>query len=89
MEIVYAINQDETLRNLLQYGIANVNYTLSDDTATRITSQGNSYFMNPYYTGNIFNTYYSADDADGWNRVIAKYAKVQNEDIENYKKQNP
>ena len=89
MEIVYAINQDETLRNLLQYGIANVNYTLSDDTATRITSQGNSYFMNPYYTGNIFNTYYSADDADGWNLVIAKYAKVQNEDIENYKKQNP
>ena len=89
MEIVYAINQDETLRNLLQYGVANVNYTLSDNTATRITSQGNSYFMNPYYTGNIFNTYYSADDADGWNKVIAEYAKVQNEDIENYKKQNP
>lgn len=90
MEIVYAINQDETLRNLLQYGVANVNYTLSEgDTVTRITSQGNSYFMNPYYTGNIFNAYYSADDADGWNKVIAKYAKVQNEDIENYKKQNP
>lgn len=89
MEIIYAINQDATLRNLLQYGVANVNYTLDGDTVTRITSAGNCYYMNPYYTGNIFNAYYSADDTDGWNTEIAKYAKVQNDDIETYIKHHP
>lgn len=89
MEIIYAINQDSTLRNLLQYGVANVNYTLENGTVTRITTEGNSYYMNPYYTGNIFNAYYSADETDGWNAEVAKYAKVQNDDIENYVKHHP
>lgn len=89
MEIVYAINQDTTLRNLLQYGVANVNYTLENDTVTRIETAGNRYYMNPYYTGNIFNAYYSAGDADGWNTTVAKYAKVQNDDIESYVRHNP
>lgn len=89
MEIVYAINQDETLRNLIQYGVANVNYTIADGTITRITTAGNAYYMNPYYTGNIFNAYYSSDPGDRWNAEIARYARLQNDDIADYIKHNP
>lgn len=87
MEIIYAINQDLELRNLLQWGVANVNYTLHIDPVTgvesvsRITTVGNNYIMNPFSTGNVFNTYYSEDPADGWTPEASAEAQEQNRDL--------
>lgn len=90
MEIIYAINTDAELRNLLQWGVANVNYTLHVDpvtgveSVTRITTAGNGYFMNPFCTGNVFATYYSEDPADGWTPEVAEEAQAQNRDLTSF-----
>ncbi len=52
MQIVEAINTDADIKNLLQYGIEGVNYTVNDDdTVTRLN---NNYMMNNAYTGNVY-----------------------------------
>lgn len=79
MEILYAINMDATLRNMLQYGVKNTNYTEENGVVTRVTSEGNRYDMNLLYTGDIFTAYYCTDPALGWTPQIGAYAKAQND----------
>lgn len=60
MEVIYEINTNKYFRNLLQYGVQDINYTLSDDkVVTRNTE--NLYVMNLLYTGDVFNAYYCED----------------------------
>ena len=78
MEIIYAINTDATLRNLLQYGVENTNYKVVDGYAVPITTD---YRMNIEYTGDVFKALYS--NADGWcvwTESDAVYGKLQNAD---------
>ncbi|MGN1095769.1 MAG: hypothetical protein ACI4QR_05220, partial [Eubacteriales bacterium] len=52
MEVVEAINTDAQIKNLLQYGIEGVNYTVNeDDTVTRLN---NDYMMDNALTGNVY-----------------------------------
>lgn len=79
MEIIYLVNSDVTLRNLLQYGEEAVNYLKKDGIVTPYTSGENVYVMDLRYTGNMFNAYYCT--TEGW--------QTWTEDImENGKKQN-
>ena len=58
MEIVNLINTDSTVRNLLQYGVENAQYTLDDDTGivSKLSNpKDNAYYsMDMYKTGNMF-----------------------------------
>ena len=72
MEILYSINSDVDVRNLLQYGVENSNYTFETKKVT--TPDGkeievkyvnpipeNKYVMNLLYTGDVFKAYYCED----------------------------
>ncbi len=87
MRIIYAINMDSTLHNLLQYGIKDTNYELvyeeieegvysEDAIAVGITAEGKKYKMNPLYTGNLFSVHFSNDH--DWTPEVKKYAETQN-----------
>lgn len=58
MQIIYAINADETLRNLLQYGVENTNYQVKDGVVVPLTGEGSEYNMNIIHTGDVFNAYF-------------------------------
>ncbi|MBQ7406309.1 MAG: hypothetical protein IJW11_00900 [Clostridia bacterium] len=77
MRIIYAINMDSTLHNLLQYGIKDTNYTLdANGVATAITAEGKFYQMNPLYTGNLFSVHFS--ETWNWTPAVKEYAEAQN-----------
>ena len=82
MEIITLLNTDEDFRNLLQYGIKEVNYEVNKEgCAVRLPD--NLYQMDVYKTGNMFVAYPDADrdmDLNTW-----KYAKSQDLDV----KSNP
>ena len=78
MQIIYAINTDTYLRNLLQYGVFGTNYTLDDDgNVISVKSGVNVYSMNPEYTGNVFKLYYSPEI--GWTKTVADNGMLQND----------
>lgn len=58
MEVVNLINTDATVRNLLQYGVENSQYTLDEDTGivSKIANPRDDayYSMDMYKTGNMF-----------------------------------
>ena len=60
MEIIYALNTDVTLRNLLQYGHVGTNYSYDEESGlvTRYTEGAGVYKMNLLYTGDVFKAYY-------------------------------
>ena len=79
MEIIFAINNDTTLRNYLQFGIAGTNYNLDANGKVVRTSTGNSvYYMNPLYTGDIFMMLYCEEL--GWTADAYRYGEIQNRD---------
>ena len=79
MEIIYALNSDVELRNLLQYGVYGTNYTLSEDgEILMVDDETNTDRMNLEYTGNIFVASYC--DEIGWTAEIAKNGEKQNAD---------
>lgn len=79
MEIIYALNSDAELRNLLQYGVYGTNYTLSDDgEILMVNDDTNTYRMKLEYTGNVFVASYC--DEIGWTAEIAKNGEKQNAD---------
>ena len=53
MEILKMMTTEPELKNLLQYGIEGVHYTVNEDKAT-ITRSSNDYIMDFYGTGNTF-----------------------------------
>ena len=81
MEIVYNINMNVELRNLLQYGVAGTNYKLdmNDDTVISELLKGpNTYTMNLLYTGNVMNAYVCEEI--GWNSTTKANTEEQNKD---------
>lgn len=73
MEIVYAINADKTVRNLLQYGVENTHYTLEGDDFV-VPFEDNPYKMSLIYTGDMFNAYYCSE----WTKEMADNGNKQN-----------
>ncbi len=86
MQVIYAINTDTYLRNLLQYGVFGTNYTLDDDGNVVSVKTGiNVYSMNPEYTGDVFKLYYSPEI--GWTKTVADNGMLQNDQSVSSKKQ--
>ncbi|MBR4295382.1 MAG: hypothetical protein IKT56_00915, partial [Clostridia bacterium] len=56
MEVVTLLNTSDEIRNLLQYGIENVNYEL-DETTGALKRMNNDYMMDLYKTGNVYMAY--------------------------------
>ncbi len=75
MEVITYINTNSELRNLLQYGIENVNYTLTEDGQVEYTAD-NGYWMDIDKTGNAFIAYTTV----GSDPEIWKYGMQQNND---------
>lgn len=76
MEIITYLNTNSDFRNLLQYGIENVNYTLNADGTIKRTAK-NKYFMDINKTGNVFVAYPEEGmSADAW-----EYGKKQIKDM--------
>lgn len=73
MQVVTLLNTDATFRNLFQYGIENVNYTLNLD-GTVAATRGNAYLMDSAKTGNEFIAYVP----EGTDLEIWESAKLQN-----------
>lgn len=75
MEVITYINTNSELRNLLQYGIENVNYTLTEECQVEYTSN-NGYWMDINKTGNSFIAYTTV----GTDPELWKYGMQQNND---------
>ena len=54
MKMIYQLNNDQELRNLLQYGVLGANYTVNNGNIVRVIDGVNNYIMNLEHTGNIF-----------------------------------
>ncbi|MBQ8321925.1 MAG: hypothetical protein IJX92_06130 [Clostridia bacterium] len=77
MQVIYEINTNETVRNLLQYGVENVNYSIDENGIVKPNAD-KRYDMNLLYTGDIFKALYS----EGWTKEDADYGVLQNKDSE-------
>ncbi len=75
MEIITHLNTQSDLRNILQYGVENVHYTIDDKTGI-LTRLNNDYMMDVKKTGNIF----VAHAEEGVDPATVKYAIAQNRD---------
>ena len=80
MKIVYAMNMDVELRNLIQYGVKDINYKLDSETntVTRYKDETNRYSMNLFYTGDLFKAYYCPEI--GWTAEVSANGKLQNKE---------
>ena len=76
MQIIYAINTDSYLRNLLQYGVSGTNYNVVDGDIVRVNDGENNYRMNILYTGDVFKAEYCSEI--GWTPEVAAYGLLQN-----------
>ena len=76
--MIYEINNDEELRNFLQYGVMGANYELIDGDIVRVKTGNNEYDMKLAYTGDAF----KADNCSelGWTEARKAYGKLQNID---------
>lgn len=73
MQVVTMLNTNAEFRNLFQYGIENINYTLNTDGTVSAT-RTNAYNMDLAKTGNEFMAYVPK----GTNLKVWEYAKQQN-----------
>ena len=76
MRIIYALNDDAQLKNMLQYGYVGTNYTHVTNEKNEITNQVKlitdpavRYEMNHIYTGNSFNPDFYYCEEIGWNKT--------------------
>lgn len=67
MEIITLLNTNSEFRNLLQYGIENVNYVIDAETGA-LSRLNSEYMMDIYKTGNVFMAYPEEEmPAEIWN----------------------
>ena len=86
MTIIYALNSDAQLRNMLQYGYVGTNYThptnekneIISNRVNLITDPSVRYEMNPIYTGNPFISYFCYEFS--WNETTQENWLKQNAD---------
>ena len=80
MQIVYRINSDLTLRNLLLYGVENIHYT-KDANGVVTMNPTSTYKMRLEYTGNIFLAYPCNDpiwNGEAWTNDAKVNGQLQN-----------
>lgn len=75
MEVIYEINTNKEMRNLLQYGVENTNYVVDENGVVSHADTGSVYNMNLEHTGNIFIAYYNTY---GWTEEVATSGEAQN-----------
>ena len=85
MKIIYALNDDAQLKNMLQYGYVGTNYKFitnerheNTNYIELVNGESVSYEMNPIYTGNPFISYYC--DSISWNENVHNAWLKQNAD---------
>ena len=90
MEIIYAVNNDSELRNMIQYGVKDTNYRIEEVNVgteaepvkvyyvVRNVGDKVSYVMDLEYTGNVFNAFYC--DELGWTKEASDNGRKQNDD---------
>ena len=78
MQIIYAINTDLELRNLLQYGVQGANYNLVDGNVVRVIDDSNTYEMNIWHTGDVFKANYCSEY--GWTSSALDYGMLHCKD---------
>ena len=76
MQILYAINSNVDVRNLLQYGVENTHYTFTEDGKI-VPTANNAYNMDLKYTGDIFKAYFFSDV---WTKEMAESGALQNKE---------
>jgi hypothetical protein len=73
MDVIYSINVESEIRNLLQYGVKSINYETKTEIVKNargedvevtyvVSKEGNGYKMNLLHTGDMFNAYYSEEN---------------------------
>lgn len=83
IEIIHALNTDSVLQNYLQYGVQDTNYTLMGEENdlldySEVNFEDNGYFMNPKYTGNMFNILsYNFDPELYCDDSVVDYATIE------------
>ena len=77
MQVIYEINSNKTIRNLLQYGVENVNYSL-DKNGVVVPIEDKRYDMNILHTGDVFVAHYS----EYWTALDAENGLKQNKDTD-------
>lgn len=80
MQMIYAINNDIELRNLLQYGFSGSNYITEKATGNIVLIKDgiNNYEMDITYTGDVFKAYNCSEIS--WTNVEKAYGLLQNKD---------
>jgi hypothetical protein len=85
MKIIFALNTDAQLKNMLQYGYVGTNYRFIKNNKNENTNyirleKGAEvvYEMNPVYTGNLFISYYCEEI--GWTESLHNDILKQNAD---------
>ena len=85
MKIIYALNTDVQLKNMLQYGYVGTNYRFEKNEKNENTNYVNLiknpeviYEMDPIYTGNLFISYYCNEI--GWTEKVHNDILRQNAD---------
>ncbi len=78
MQVIYAINTDANIRNLLLYGVENINYSIDSITQTVVPNNEKPYDMKLEYTGDVFKAYHSAK----WTKEDYNNGLLQNKDSE-------
>lgn len=74
MEVITLLNTTSELRNILQYGVADVHYILNDDG--KVERLNNDYMLDIEKTGNVFMAY----PEEGMSLKAWEYGKTQNAD---------
>ena len=78
MKIIYSINTDTYLRNLLQYGVMGTNYTVENGDIVRIAEGENVYHMDLLHTGDIFKAEFCSEI--NWTKTAYDNGVAQNKD---------
>lgn len=76
MQMIYKINTDITLRNILQYGVLGANYTENNGDFIRVKDGANNYDMNLIHTGDVFKANNCSEFS--WNDAKKNYGMLQN-----------
>jgi len=83
MQVIYELNTNEDMRNLLLYGKLNTNYKIDESTGY-VTHEGiaadDIYVMDILYTGDAFKAYFCDCDRHSWHSDDAVYGEIQNKD---------
>ena len=78
MQVIYEINTNKDLRNLLQYGKLGTNYKLDENGYISYDgiADNDTYVMDILHTGDLFTAYYCEEL--GWTEEVAAYGELQN-----------